>query len=94
MNPTPREALRLRVDRVLFDRELLRTIMGIEVAIGGILFYVGLLILMVIGKLGAGLAIVALGCVVAFLGAMPGLMPEWLERLGFPNPLTDRRLRD
>jgi hypothetical protein len=93
MNPTPREPLRLRVDRVLFDRDLLHAIMGIEVAFGGILFYVGLMILMVIGKLGGGLAMIALGCLVAFIGAMPALMPEWLDRLGFPNPLTDRRVR-
>jgi hypothetical protein len=92
MNPNPREPLRLRVDRVIFDRDLLRTIMGVEVAIGCVVFYLGLMILMVIGKLGGGLACVALGALVAFIGAMPALMPEWLDRLGFPNPLTDRRL--
>ena len=93
MNPTPREPLRLRVDRVFFDRELLRTIMGIEVAIGGIVFYLGLMLLMVVGKLGGGLAAVTLGAFVAFVGAMPALMPEWLDRMGFPNPLAGGRAR-
>ena len=93
MHRTPSIPLRDRVDRVLFDRDLLRAIMGVEVAIGVVVFYFGLMILMVIGKLGSGLACVALGSIVAFIGAMPALMPEWLERLGFANPLLERGAR-
>ncbi len=83
----PRETLKNKVDRVIYDRDLLRTIMGLELGIGAILFYVGLMVLMVIGTLGAGLAYIVLGFAIAAAGSIPYFKPEWVERWGFPDPI-------
>jgi hypothetical protein len=84
--------LKDKVDEVWFDRDLCRALMGIEIAIGGLLFYSGLIILMAIGSLAAGLGMIVLGMIIALIGSVPIFKPELPHRLGLGSPGVSRRM--
>ncbi|MBA2480865.1 MAG: hypothetical protein H0V44_09395 [Planctomycetes bacterium] len=87
------QTLKEKVDKVWFDRDLCRALMGIEIGIGGLLFYVGLIILMAVGAMGAGLGMIALGMVIALIGSVPIFKPDLPRRLGLGSPGVSRRVR-
>jgi hypothetical protein len=87
--PVPeREPLHHKADRVVHDRDLLSLIMGLEIAIGGLVTYIGLMLILAVHKPGGGIACLVLGGLIAFAGLAPVLTPGWLKRMKVPDPFA------